>query len=77
MVKLICSRSDTFKENWKIPDYVPSEITLGPYEYVEFTYEGLRVGPHGDHIGHYNAHDGCWKLEDMPTPFSDLDIFSV
>lgn len=32
---------------------------LGPFEWVQLTYSGLRVSPDGEHIA-FHAEDDCW-----------------
>jgi hypothetical protein len=47
----------------------PEEITLGPFEFVQLTYEGLRVGPNGEHIAFLK--DGLWHLGVEHTPIGN------
>lgn len=54
-----------------------SVVTLGPFEYVELTYNILRVGPDGNAIGYFEVRDGTWRLNDDRYPFSDLDIHAT
>ena len=57
-----------------IPDDVPGGVvTIGPFEYVEITYDMLRVGPEGASIGRFK--DDLWWLDGDPYPFSDLDVY--
>lgn len=67
------SRSDTFCAHWRIPHGTPDHVERGPFEYVEFTYDGFRVGPDGDGIGAYR--EGAWWLDESPHPFSDIVIY--
>lgn len=68
----------------------PDSLELGPFDFVQLTYEGIRVGPDGDHIGFFK--DGLWALgvetiplgqswsKFGPAPnallFSDVGIYS-
>lgn len=74
MVKLFLGRSDTLKEHYKIPDDELEIVELGPFEYVELTYEFLRTGPEGEMIGCFN--EGVWWLDGNKYPFSDLDVWA-
>ncbi|MGB7589568.1 MAG: hypothetical protein WBM00_12780 [Solirubrobacterales bacterium] len=40
----------------------PVSVVLGPFEYAELTYDGLRVGPHGDFIGRI-LENGVWEID--------------
>lgn len=41
----------------------PDRMTLGPFpDYVELTYEYLRVGPDGDHIAAFDTERGVWVV---------------
>lgn len=46
--------------------------TLGPFEWVQLTYELLRVSPDGEELAHY-ADEG-WRLGDDDTAYSDVII---
>lgn len=53
-----------------------SALLLGPYpDFVQLTYEGLRVGPEGEHIANYA--DGYWYVEADDSPWSDVVIYAV
>jgi hypothetical protein len=45
----------------------PQRLELGTFEFVQLTYEGLRVGPEGEHIAFLV--DGLWRLgvEHVPS----------
>lgn len=45
---------------------------LGPFPFVQLTYEALRVGPEGDDLAFYDGH--VWKLKDG-TVWTDVVIF--
>lgn len=41
----------------------PEMMTLGPFpDYIELTYEYLRVGPEGDHLAAFDSERGVWVL---------------
>lgn len=50
--------------------------TLGPYTWVQITYEHLRVSPDGDIVASFNPDLDDWFLENDPTgePWSDFVI---
>jgi hypothetical protein len=53
-------------------------VVLGPFpEYVELTYNTLRIGPDGDPIAFLSEDNGRWYLQDEahPQPFSDLVVW--
>lgn len=79
MVNLTLTRSDSLYEG-RVPqekwDAVPEAVTLGPFEYVELTFQALRVGPEGEQIGEIDE-DCLWYLVDDPYPFSDLAIHAA
>lgn len=71
-VVLVCGRSGFLYESEVVPVGEPDIVTLGPFEYVELTYQHLRVDPDGEQIGGFR--DGYWWLKGDNYPFSDLDI---
>jgi hypothetical protein len=43
----------------------PERVTLGPFpDYVQLTYESVRVGPEGEHVAAYDVERGVWQLVD-------------
>lgn len=44
---------------------------FGPFEFVQLTYEGLRISPNGDWLANYI--DGFWKLTDVTIKTVTLD----
>ena len=50
---------------------------LGPFDYVELTYEYLRVGPDGDFIGDYDFCLGFWTLNSDSSEWSDITVYSA
>ena len=75
-VSITLGRSDALLEFWGAPDNTPEVVALGPFEYVELTYDHLRVGPEGEHIGHRDPGGNGWFLNDDPVPFSDIDVYA-
>lgn len=78
-VRLMLGRSEAMFDDDRypdVPDDIPgSVVELGPFDYVELTYEMLRVGPEGEEIGGFM--NGLWWLSGDPYPFSDLDIYAA
>jgi hypothetical protein len=70
-VWLVLGRSGALLEHVRAPAGVAE---VGPFEYVEITYDLLRVSPDGDTIGGFR--DGFWWLDGDSIPFSDLDVFA-
>jgi hypothetical protein len=73
-VSLVLGRSGALLEHVLAPAGVAETVTRGPFEYVEITYDLLRVSPDGDTIGGFR--DGFWWLDGDSIPFSDLDVFA-
>lgn len=73
-VQIDCWRSLALAERgvWTSSE---EKITLGPYEYVELTYDSLRVSPNGDWLG--QIENGDWYINDHDEPFSDICIYAV
>src|SRR3954468_18711714 len=41
----------------------PDSMVLGPFpDYIELTYEYVRVGPEGEHIAAFDSERGVWVL---------------
>jgi hypothetical protein len=70
-------RSDALAETgmWTKQDD-PPHVQFGPYEYIELTYESVRVSPDGEWIGEI-CPEGYWHMYGHKTVFSDLTISSV
>lgn len=57
-------------------------VRLGPYEWVQLTYNDLRISPDGDIIAWCNYSGGLWKVldevlpEGKPDTWSDIIIIS-
>lgn len=47
----------------------PDGLELGPFEYVQLTYETVTVGPDGDPIGFFT--DGLWSVGVERIPLND------
>ena len=55
------SASDALYEQGFVPLEQPDSVELGPFpDYVEITYEYLRVGPDGEHVASFA--DGLWVI---------------
>lgn len=56
---------------------------FGPFEFVQLTYEGLRIAPDGEWLANYT--DGFWRLtdesvksisaDDLQQEWSDVIIY--
>lgn len=69
-VKITCTASEAmYEEGALYGSDQPDFLELGPYEFVQLTYEGLRVGPDGDHIGFYSH--GVWSIGVQHVPIPD------
>ena len=54
------------------------EKGLGPFEFVQMTYDELRISPNGDPFAYFGK-DGDWHLVDETIsnePWSDFVIYS-
>lgn len=70
-------RSDALFENFNLPEDAEHDRKLGPFdEFVQLTYEGLRVGPDGDHIAYFDYTRGAWFIERDDSPWSDVVIYA-
>lgn len=49
-----------------------SEV-YGPFDFVQLTYELLRVGPDGDEFAHYS--NGWWQVIADQSEWSDVIIY--
>lgn len=48
-------------------------LTYGPFEFVQLTYDSLRVGPDGDEVGYFK--DGFWYFHPNIESLSGKNIF--
>jgi hypothetical protein len=58
---------------------------FGPFEFVQLTYEGLRIAPDGDWLANYT--EGFWRLtneavktitaEELQQEWSDVIIYQA
>ncbi len=60
MVRFECGQEDRQRE------------PMGPYEWVQMTYELLRVSPDGEEIGWFE--DDVWKVKGEKGWYSDVVI---
>lgn len=62
-----------------IPQHIPTELLLGPFECFEFTYDTFKYTRPGanepDYVGVCDA--GLWYLEGEEYPFSDMCFFAT
>lgn len=49
--------------------------TLGPYPYVQLTYEMLTVGPDGEELAHYDGSE-WWLLGSERGHYSDIVVYA-
>ena len=54
-------------------DESDESVTIGPFEWVELTYDRLRIAPNGDVIAFYTC---CWLREEDGKHYSDVVIAS-
>lgn len=83
-MKIVFETSEALREQGLVsprqPDTVEIEIedsTYGFGSFVQITYDFVRVGPDGDHIGRHDHENGCWYLFDPVYEgmlFSDIII---
>ena len=45
---------------------------FGPFDFVQLTYEGLRIAPDGDWLANYT--DGFWRLTDEKLTMSQEEL---
>ena len=57
--------SETLYEGEVVAPDQPERLTIGPFEFVQLTYEWLRIGPDGEHFAIHR--DGLWEIiEEIP-----------
>ncbi len=72
---------DSLREGEYVSEDQPDVLTFGPFDFVQLTYEWLRVGPEGEHIAAVDR-NGLWRLLDVESAggglmsyrFSDVTI---
>lgn len=47
---------------------------MGPYPFVQLTYETLRYGPDGDDLAYFDRHNGTWWMIDGLSEWTDIII---
>lgn len=66
--------SEALFENGTVPPEHVESLTIGPFDFVQMTYEWFRVGPEGDHVAVHK--DGLWYIvadEDRDGPVMNSD----
>lgn len=46
----------------------------GPYDFVQITYEQVRVSPDGDAIAFMSPSSKLWYIYGDPTPYTDVTV---
>lgn len=68
-IKVIVTRNESHPEG-------PDERTVGTFDWLQLTYQTLRLSPDGDDLANFTS-DGYWELEADKSTWSDLILEPV